>query len=333
MPRLARLDAPGVLHHVMGRGIERSDIFLSDEDRNDFITRLATLAQQGDLDVYAWALLSNHFHLLVKTRNRPLSSSMRKVLTGYVVNFNRRHRRYGHLFQNRYKSIVCQEDSYLKELVRYIHLNLLRAGIVKDLKELSQSPWSGHSALTGKVKRPWQDTAYVLSYFGEHPRQGRSNYLAYVRKEARLGRKPELVGGGLVRSLGGWSEVIAFRKRGEKQVADHRILGDSDFVQEVVSDLDDLIKKNLRLSGQRKDIAALAEEVCKKYDISAGELETGGRRHAVVKAREVLSWVAVRDLGYSGAEVARYLGVTTSCINRSISSGKKPDVGDLIEKL
>ena len=87
------------------------------------------------------------------------------------------------------------------------------------------------------------------------------------------------------------------------------------------------------MSGQRKDIAALAEEVCKKCDISAGELESGGRRHAVVIAREVLSWIAVRELGYSGAEVARYLGVTTSCVNRSIASGKKPDVGDLLENL
>jgi len=333
MPRLARLDAPGVLHHVMGRGIERRDIFLNDEDRNDFITRLGALAQPGDLDVYAWALLPNHFHLLVKTRHRPLSSSMRKLLTGYVVNFNRRHRRFGHLFQNRYKSIVCQEDAYLKELVRYIHLNLLRAGVVKDLTELSQSPWSGHSALTGKVKRPWQDTAYVLSYFGKNSRDGRSSYLAYVRKGARLGRRTQLVGGGLVRSLGSWSEVKAFRKRGEKLMSDQRILGDSDFVQEVVSDLDDLIKKNLRLSGQRKNIKALAEEIYNKYDISSGELKSGSRRHAVVKAREALSWIAVRELGYSGAEVARFLGVTTSCITRSISSGRKPDVDGLIDKL
>jgi chromosomal replication initiation ATPase DnaA len=133
--------------------------------------------------------------------------------------------------------------------------------------------------------------------------------------------------------MGGWSEVVAFRKRVEKLKSDQRILGDSDFAQEVESDLDDMLKKNLRLSGQRKNIAALAEEVCRKYDISAGELESGSRRHAVVKAREVLSWVAVRELGYSGAEVARYLGVTTSCINRSISSVKKPDVEDLIENL
>ena len=119
MPRLARLDAPGILHHVMGRGIERKKIFINDTDRSDFIDRLAALAEEGAMDVYAWVLMPNHFHLLCKTRNRPLSSSMRKILTGYVVNFNRRHRRYGHLFQNRYKSIVCQEDRYLKELVRY----------------------------------------------------------------------------------------------------------------------------------------------------------------------------------------------------------------------
>jgi len=163
MPRLARLDAPGVLHHVMGRGIERRKIFINKKDRNDFISRLAELAEGNAMDIYAWALLPNHFHILCKTKMRPLSSSMRKVLTGYVVNFNKRHNRHGHLFQNRYKSIVCEEDVYLLELVRYIHLNLIRAGMVKSIKELNRSPWSGHSALIGYVKRDWQDTGYVLS--------------------------------------------------------------------------------------------------------------------------------------------------------------------------
>ena len=99
MPRLARLDAPGILHHVMGRGIERKGIFFNDTDRTDFIDRLAALCEEGAMDVYAWVLMPNHFHLLCKTCNRPLSSSMRKILTGYVVNFNRRHRRYGHLLR------------------------------------------------------------------------------------------------------------------------------------------------------------------------------------------------------------------------------------------
>ncbi|MBU2498278.1 MAG: hypothetical protein KKE57_05210 [Proteobacteria bacterium] len=86
---------------------------------------------------------------------------MRRLLTGYAVGFNRRHKRHGHLFQNRYKSIVCQEDTYLRELVRYIHLNPVRAGIVSDIGELNRYPYSGHSALMGRYKRRWQDVEYV----------------------------------------------------------------------------------------------------------------------------------------------------------------------------
>ena len=167
MPRLARLDAPGVLHHVMGRGIEKKKIFFEDRDRTDFLSRLAALGEEKWMDIYAFALLPNHFHILCRTREKPLATSMRKLLTGYAVNFNIRHRRHGHLFQNRYKSIVCQEESYLTDLVRYIHLNLLRGKIVKDIKELNSCPWSGHSAIVGRVKRAWQDTRYVLSYFGK----------------------------------------------------------------------------------------------------------------------------------------------------------------------
>src|SRR4030066_2560192 len=141
MPRSARLDAPGVLHHVMGRGNEKRKIFLDDQDRVDFINRLGKLVKEDLMDVYAWSILSNHFHILCKTKKRPLSSSMRKLLTGYAVNFNKRHRRHGHLFQNRYKSIVCQEDVYLAELVRYIHLNPLRAGMVSSVCELAEYPY------------------------------------------------------------------------------------------------------------------------------------------------------------------------------------------------
>jgi len=329
MPRLPRLDAPGVLHHVMGRGIEKSDIFLDNKDRNDFINRLSVLVGQGAIEVYAWSLMPNHFHLLVKTKNRPLSSSMRKILTGYVVNFNRRHKRYGHLFQNRYKSIVCQEDAYLMELVRYIHLNLLRAGLVKDMNGLNRSPWSGHSALLGKVERKWQEIEYVLSYFGSKGVR-KKNYYKYVKEGIDAGRRPELVGGGLVRSLGGWSEVLALRSRKQRHAFDSRVLGDSDFVQEIKSDLDDMIKKNLRISGHRIDLEELSDRVCKKNDISLAELISGSRRRELVKARRTVSWIAVHELGYSGAEVARYLGVTNSCVTRFLLSGEKPHIEGVI---
>jgi len=329
MPRLARLDAPGVLHHVMGRGIEKNNIFLNKNDRNDFINRLSGLVDEGAIDLYAWALMPNHFHLLLKTKNRPLSSNMRKLLTGYVVNFNRRHKRYGHLFQNRYKSIVCQEDAYLMELVRYIHLNLLRGGVVKDMNGLNDSPWSGHSAILGRVERKWQDTEYVLSYFGSG-KDRRKSYYKYVIEGVDRGRRPELVGGGLVRSIGGWSEVLALRTRKEGHAFDSRILGDSDFVQGIKTDLDDMIKKNLRVSGQRIDLEELCNRVCKKRDISKAELLSGSRRCEPVKARRIISWISVHELGYSGAEVARHLGVTTSCITRFLALEEKPDIEGII---
>ncbi len=275
------------------------------------------------MDIYAWAILPNHFHILCKTKKQPLSASMRKLLTGYAVHFNRRHRRHGHLFQNRYKSIVCQEDTYLAELVRYIHLNLLRAGVVKDLRELNYCPWSGHSALMGNMDgREWQSRDYVLSYFGRG-RGGRRNYLKFVEEGILLGRKPELVGGGLVRSLGGWSSVIALRRRGEKQVSDERILGDGDFVEAILAESGGMGKENLRIGQKKVSLWSLAEVVCKEHGVALKELRSGSRRHVVVEARQELSRLAVMDHGYSGAEVARYLGVTNSCITRPLSLGGK----------
>ncbi|MCK4467709.1 MAG: transposase [Desulfobacterales bacterium] len=167
MPRQPRLDAPGVLQHVMARGIERRKIFWDDKDRSSFLKRLAMLLEETQTQCYAWALIPNHFHLLLRTglsasadasRCRagptPLSTVMRRLMTGYAVTFNIRHRRSGHLFQNRYKSVVCEEDPYLLELIRYIHLNPLRAKLVEDLKSLDKYPWSGHSAILGRRKNP-----------------------------------------------------------------------------------------------------------------------------------------------------------------------------------
>ncbi|MCK8602287.1 transposase, partial [Desulfoferrobacter suflitae] len=133
MPRQPRLDAPGLLQHVMARGIERKQIFKDGADRRDFLERLATILEETQTQCYAWALIPNHFHLLLRTGATPLSKVMRRLMTGYAVSFNKRHRRAGHLFQNRYKSIVCEEDPYLLELLRYIHLNPLRARLVGSL--------------------------------------------------------------------------------------------------------------------------------------------------------------------------------------------------------
>jgi len=119
MPRQARIDAPGALHHVICRGIERRKIFRDNQDRRDLIDRLSRVVVETSTTCLAWALMPNHFHLLLRTGHSPIAGVMRRVLTGYAVTFNRRHKRHGHLFQNRYKSILCQEEPYLLELGRY----------------------------------------------------------------------------------------------------------------------------------------------------------------------------------------------------------------------
>jgi len=154
MPRQPRLDAPGLLQHVMARGIERRKLFRDDKDRNSFLHRLADILEETQTQCYAWALIPNHFHILLRTGPTPLSKVMRRLMTGYAVTFNKRHKRSGHLFQNRYKSVICEEDPYLLELIRYIHLNPLRAKLVQDLKALDKYPWTGHSAILGHRKNP-----------------------------------------------------------------------------------------------------------------------------------------------------------------------------------
>jgi REP element-mobilizing transposase RayT len=231
MPRQARLDAPDTLHHVMVRGIERTALFRDDGDRDAFMTRVAALADAGALTVFAWALLPNHAHLLVRTGSRPLPRSMRALLTGYAGAFNRRHKRVGHLFQNRYKSIVVEAEAYLLEVVRYLHLNPLRAKVVPDLRRLGHYPWTGHSALLGPVPRPWQDTRTILRQFGPTPARARVAYRTFVAAGVPRGHRPEFQGGGLLRSQRGWAAVAALRRGREAYGGDERILGSTAFVE------------------------------------------------------------------------------------------------------
>src|SRR3989337_98009 len=126
MPRQARLDVPGALHHIMVRGIDKCSIFRDDQDKTRFLERLGQTVSEGKCTVYAWVLMDNHVHILFKSGKDGISAVMRKLLTWYAQYFNRRHRRTGHLFENRYKSILCDEDNYLLALIRYIPRNPIR---------------------------------------------------------------------------------------------------------------------------------------------------------------------------------------------------------------
>jgi putative transposase len=275
MPRQARLDAPGALHHVMIRGIERRAIFRSDKDREDFLDRLDSLLPETGTVCYAWAFLPNHAHFLLRSGPKGIAALMRRLLTGYAVSFNLRHRRHGQLFQNRYKSILCEEDPYLLELVRYIHLNPLRAKVVADLQELGHYPYSGHSALMGKTVRPWQDTAYVLGSFGKKVSIARSRYVSYVEAGVSRGRRDELVGGGWIRSLGGWAEVKGERDRIK---GDERILGGSAFVSQMLAEANEQFELRYRLKRMGYDLKKVAARVADLYGMDTGEIMTKGRR-------------------------------------------------------
>jgi putative transposase len=148
--------------HIICRGIERRRIFKDDTDRDIFVTRLGSVLLKTLTPCFAWALLPNHFHLLLRTGSTPISTVMERLLTGYASEFNLRYRRHGHLFQNRYKSILSQTDTYLLELVRYIHLNPIRAHIVTTMEQLRGYRYCGHYGLLGCDTPPWQFTAEVL---------------------------------------------------------------------------------------------------------------------------------------------------------------------------
>jgi putative transposase len=321
MPRKARIDAAGALHHIIVRGIERRKIFSDDQDRYDFLARIGSILEQTRTACYAWALMPNHFHLLLRTGAYPVATVMRRLLTGYAISFNRRYRRHGHLFQNRYKSILCQEDAYFLELVRYIHLNPLRAGLVKDLDELNRYPFCGHCVLLGKHAQNWQHTERVLSHFGKKVGAARNQYKAFVAKGVGQGKRPELTGGGLIRSAGGWSAVAALRKTGLHMKSDERILGDGDFVAQILGQANEALENKYALQAAGVDIDYVAQRAADLLGMPVADLWLEGRYKRLVTARSILCFWAVRELGVSMTSLARKLKISTAAVSKSVSRG------------
>lgn len=324
MPRHARLDAPGVLQHVMVRGIERRDLFVDDGDCENLLDRLEYLVPLTGTACYAWALLPNHVHFLLRSGEEGLALLMRRVLTGYAVSFNQRHGRKGHLFQNRYKSVVCQEDSYFKELVRYIHLNPLRAALVDNLRSLDTYPYCGHGPLLGKRTCAWQDVDYVLSYFGKDADEARRAYRAFVQEGLGQGRRPELVGGGLVRSHGGWAQVKAARKRSRDPLkSDERILGDGSFVEALLQRAEAKAKPAGGKPGPGPTFRSLEKKVSALFDLEPEDLYAKSRDQRRADARGLLCFWAVREFRYSQTELARRFHLTQPGIAYAVKRGER----------
>ena len=285
---------------------------------------MSTLLPETKTQCYAWSFLPNHAHFLFRSGPKGIASLMRRLLTGYAVRYNRRHKRHGQLFQNRYKSIVCQEDTYLLELVRYIHLNPLRAKIVNDLSELDNYSYSGHKSLMGKVKLEWQDVEYVLGYFGKRAGEARKKYRSYVEKGIEMGRRPELVGGGLIRSLGGWDEVKKLKLKGEERIkSDQRILGEGEFVSDILSESEDQFARKYRLKSLGYNFKKVLGRVSDLFQLDKEYITGKGRQKGRVMARDLACYWSVNELGMTMVDLARRFDMTPAAVSCGVQRGEK----------
>jgi putative transposase len=324
MPRKARIDTPGALHHIIIRGIERNDIFKDSQDYSNFLTRFGTILTETATSCYAWALIPNHIHLLLRTDITPITTVMRRLLTGYAQQFNRRHDRHGYLFQNRYKSFLCETDPYLLELVRYIHLNPIRAGIIDTMVALDKYPQTGHAVIMGKIKQEWQDKEYVLSLFGQNESLAKRAYRSFVKKGISLGDRPDLIGGGLI-----WVPLKQMRQEGLRVASDERILGSSDFVISVMKKANEDYKK--RISAKNLSLDALITKIAHHCGVHEALIKSTIKQRTVSQARAITAHIAIDRLHITGAEIARKLNLTPSTVSKLASRGRKNPISPEIE--
>ncbi len=312
MPRVARLDIPGLLQHIIVRGVERKDIFGDDRDRRQFLDRLSDILVETETLCYAWSLMPNHFHLLLLPTRFKLAVVMRRLLTGYAVTFNLMHNRVGHLFQNRYKSIVCDKDVYLLELVRYIHLNSIRAGLVETIDDLDRYPWSGHAVLMGYRKVDGQVVDEVLHYFGRGVSRARIKYRDFMADGLKVGRRDDLVG---IRP--NRKQLIEGDVKGIDDI-DSRILGDRVFMDGVL--------KNKTLSEKGRAFARLPElvdTVSSILHVNPELIRQPSKIRLIAEARGVISYMAIRELGYMGLEVGRELNLGPAGVSIALRRGER----------
>ena len=273
MARRPRLFAAGVLYHVIVRGNQRQKTFTAESDYQAYIERLARYRKKYDYVLHAYCLMPNHVHLLVESSEQPLAKFMQGLQQSYSQYFNLRHRKTGHVFEGRYKAILCQKDQYLLQLIRYIHLNPVRAGMVRSPERYRYS--GDHVYLQGKATETI-DPATVLSMLG-----GKQAYRRFVQDGLSEGHKEEYYA-----------------------VEDQRFLGAEGFGAR-------LLKKEPGLSGKkrtRRSIETVARELAKLLKIDVQALCSPDRGWAISKARTIAAYVLVRRLGYRLSDVAAYFG-------------------------
>ena len=267
MARKSRVEFEGAFYHVIARGNQRQKIFRDDQDRLRYLQRLGHYQERYGFTLYAYVLMSNHVHLLVSTGRVALSKIMQGIQFSYTQFYNRRHRTVGHLFQGRYKTILCDRDQYLLELVRYIHLNPAR---MRSPLDPWKYWWSSHRAYLGERMPVIVETEVVLGQMGKSAGQARRAYLQFMKE-----------------GLGSGHEEKYY------QTTDQRFLGDEAFVEKVASKAKN---KDVRPSGPRVGFEQLLAVVSREHGLAEEMLIGSGRRNDWVQAR--------RQLVYLGREWA-----------------------------
>jgi len=294
MARKPRIEFEGALYHVIVRGNQRQRIFRDTKDYEQYLKLLADYKIRYTFWLYGYVLMNSHVHLLLEVGKIPLSKVLQGINQSYTMYFNRRYKTVGHLFQGRYKAILCDKDAYLVSLVKYIHLNPIRAGVVRTLDSYR---WSSHGVYAGgEGGSGLVDEEQVLRMFSEDKRRARRAYRVYM---------------GQVKALGS-EEVYA--------TVDQRILGDERFVKELAAKTG-----NGKIGGKRRhgytlsQIGEAVEEVC---GITIRQLRDKGRDEGLGSGRRVMS-LAAKDYGYRGQEIAEYLQRDPSVITRYLKEGGK----------
>ena len=219
---------------------------------------------------------------------------------------------------------MVDDDAYLLGLVRYIHLNPLRAGLVRSVAALARYPWSGHATLMGHMERPFQDVDEILGRFGRRVVNARRHLTEFMLDRKAAGNEERLFkGGGLIRSAGGL-EQLQKTPKDERQLYDERILGDGQFVRAMLEKAGDT-KQAIGLSESKNEaqFIALRERVCRRLRADPKSLRAGGRTKQVVRARVVVAYIARRYLKFAGIDLARHLGVSPSAISRCLAKGEQ----------
>jgi putative transposase len=280
MARKPRIEYPGALYHVLTRGNRKLGIFNDDGDRKRFLQKIKDYKERYCFVVYAYTLMNNHLHLLIETKDIPLSRIMQGLLQSYTQWYNKKFRTVGHLFQGRYKSILCDKNAYLLSLVRYIHLNCVRAKIVKDP---SRYRWSSHRAYLGLERSDIVDTDFVLSQFSKNRKRAVQLYKKFVMEWKDMGRMDIFY-----------------------QVIDQRILGEDNFAVKVKKKVgEEIRRREIVLKNKTlKEIATVVKEVT---GVGMSDLRSRRRRREVVDARSLFVRLSLIYSTYKRKEIAEFL--------------------------